>query len=78
MNNVSSTFGEGTEGNEPVKTIVNEYTLTVDCSDINETKKIEIPKETLDNAIDFERQIENASISEDIPVGENGEELAVE
>ena len=78
MNNVSSTFGGGTEGNEPVKTIVNEYTLTVDCSDINETKKIEIPKETLDNAIDFERQIENASISEDIPVGENGDELAVE
>ncbi|NDO46670.1 DUF6612 family protein [Clostridium sp. MD294] len=78
MNNVSSTFGGGTEGNEPVKTVVNEYTLTVDCSDINETKKIEIPKETLDSAIDFERQIENASISEDIPVGENGEELAVE
>ena len=47
-------------------------------SSLNETKKIEIPKETLDNAIDFERQIENASISEDIPVGENGEELAVE
>ena len=77
MNNVSSTFGGGTEGNEPIKTIVNEYTLTVDCNDINETKKVEIPKETLDNAIDFERQIENASISE-IPQGENGEELAVE
>lgn len=77
MNNVSSTFGGGTEVNEPIKTIVNEYTLTVDCNDINETKKVEIPKETLDNAIDFERQIENASISE-IPQGENGEELAVE
>ena len=78
MNNVSSTFSGGTQGNEPVKTTVNEYTLTVDCSNINETKKVEIPKETLDNAIDFERQIENASTSEDIPVGENGEELAVE
>lgn len=77
MNNVINTFGAGTEGNEPVKTTVNEYTLIVDCKDINQTKKVEIPKETIDSAIDFEKQIESATISE-MPTGENGEELAVE
>ena len=77
MNNVINTFGTGTEGNEPVKTTVNEYTLTVDCKDINQTKKVEIPKETIESAIDFEKQIESAGLSE-IPKGENGEELAVE
>ena len=77
MNNVINTFGNVTEDNEAAKTTVSEYTLVVTCEDINTTKKVEIPKETLENAIDFERQIENASISE-IPEGENGEELAVE
>lgn len=78
MNNVSNSFNTNTEVDAPIQVIVNEYTLSVDCSDINETKKVEIPKETLESAIDFERQIENASISADIPEGENGEELAVE
>lgn len=76
MNNVSSTFNSASENSEPVTITVNEYTLSVKCEDINDTKKVEIPKETLDSAIDFERQIENAST--DIPEGENGEELAVE
>ena len=77
MNNVVNTFSSGTEEDELAKTIVNQYTLAVKCSDINSTKKVEIPKETLNSAVDFERQIENAVIVE-TPKGENGEDLAVE
>lgn len=75
MSNVVNTFSNSEEEAELAKTTVNEYRLTVKCSDINETKKIEIPKETLDSAVDFERQIENSVL---VPTGENGEDLAVE
>ena len=74
MNNVTSTFSSSDAQNLPQKTTVNQYTFTVECSDINEIKKVEIPQEVLNNAVDLEKQIENISI----PTGENGEELAVE
>ena len=77
MSNVVSTFSNSEEEAALAKTTVNEYRLIVKCSDVNETKKIEIPKETLDRAVDFERQIESSVIVE-TPKGENGEDLAVE
>ncbi len=77
MSNVVSTFSNSEEEAALAKTTVNEYRLIVKCSDVNETKKIEIPKETLDSAVDFERQIESSVIVE-TPKGENGEDLAVE
>lgn len=77
MSNVVNTFSNDAEEAELAKTTVNQYSLVVKYSDINEIKKIEIPKETLDNAVDFEKQIESSVIVE-TPKGENGEDLAVE
>ncbi len=74
MNNVTSTFNSSDAQNPPQQTSVNQYTLSVELSNINEIKKVEIPQEVLDNAVDLEKQIESASIR----TGENGEELAAE
>ncbi len=74
MNNVTSTFNSSDAQNPPQQTTVNQYTLSVELSNINEIKKVEIPQEVLDNAVDLEKQIESASIR----TGENGEELAAE